>query len=210
MENTAKQIANYLMQINAIKLEPQNHFTWASGWFSPIYCDNRKTLSYPAIRTFIRDAFVENAKTNFGEFDVVVGVATGGIAHGALVAEAINKPFAYVRSTSKGHGLGNQIEGVVSTEQKVLVIEDLISTGGSSLKAVDALREAGCDVVGMIAIFTYDFQIAKNNFKEKQVKCYTLSNYNALIDAATESGYIQNSDVETLKAWRQDPGNWKK
>ncbi len=210
MENTAKQIANYLMQINAIKLEPQNHFTWASGWFSPIYCDNRKTLSYPAIRTFIRDAFVENAKTNFGEFDVVVGVATGGIAHGALVAEAINKPFAYVRSTSKGHGLGNQIEGVVSTEQKVLVIEDLISTGGSSLKAVDALREAGCDVVGMIAIFTYDFQIAKNKFKEKQVKCYTLSNYNALIDAATESGYIQNSDVETLKAWRQDPGNWKK
>jgi len=210
MENTAKQIANYLMQINAIKLEPQNHFTWASGWFSPIYCDNRKTLSYPTIRTFIRDAFVKNATENFEDFDVVVGVATGGIAHGALVADLMNKPFAYVRSSSKGHGLGNQIEGVVSAGQKVLVIEDLISTGGSSLKAVDALRAAGCEVVGMIAIFTYEFEVAASNFKAKNVKCTTLSNYNALIDTATEAGYIQDSDVETLKAWRQDPSTWKK
>lgn len=210
MENTAKQIANYLMQINAIKLEPQNHFTWASGWYSPIYCDNRKTLSYPTIRTFIRDAFVKNAKENFEDFEVVVGVATGGIAHGALVADLMNKPFAYVRSSSKGHGLGNQIEGVVSAGQKVLVIEDLISTGGSSLKAVDALREAGCNVVGMIAIFTYEFEIADANFEAKKVKCTTLSTYNALIEAATEAGYIQDSEVETLKAWRQDPGNWKK
>lgn len=210
MENASKQIANYLLQIKAIKLEPQNHFTWASGWYSPIYCDNRKTLSYPEIRTYIRDAFVAQAKADFEDFDIVVGVATGGIAHGALVADAMNKPFAYVRSSSKGHGLGNQIEGVVKAGQKALVIEDLISTGGSSLKAVDALRDADVDVIGMIAIFTYDFQVAADNFENKNVKCQTLSNYHALIEAATESGYVQESDVETLKEWRKDPGNWKK
>lgn len=210
MENIAKQIANYLLQIKAIKLEPQNHFTWASGWYSPIYCDNRKTLSYPEVRTYVRDSFATIAEEKFGEFDVIAGVATGGIAHGALVAEKMNKPFAYVRSSSKGHGLGNQIEGVVKEGQKVLVIEDLISTGGSSLKAVEALREAGCEVVGMIAIFTYDFDVAADNFKKQDVKCETLSNYHVLIDAAKEEGYVQENDVETLKEWRQDPGNWKK
>ena len=209
METIAKQVANYLLQIKAIKLEPQNHFTWASGWFSPIYCDNRKTLSYPEVRTYIRDSFAKVSE-EFGEFDIIAGVATGGIAHGALVAEALNKPFAYVRSTSKGHGLGNQIEGVVEEGQKVLVIEDLISTGGSSLKAVDALREAGCEVVGMIAIFTYEFDVAANNFAEKNVECKTLSNYHALLEAAKEEGYVQESDIETLKEWRQDPSTWKK
>jgi orotate phosphoribosyltransferase len=210
MENIAKQVANYLLQIKAIKLEPQNHFTWASGWYSPIYCDNRKTLSYPDVRSFIRDAFVYIANTEFQNIDVIAGVATGGIAHGALVAEKMNKAFAYVRSSSKGHGLGNQIEGVVEKGQNVLVIEDLISTGGSSLKAVQALREAGCNVVGMIAIFTYDFDVATENFRVENVKLNTLSNYHALLDAATESGYVKSEDLDILKLWRQDPGNWKK
>ncbi len=203
-------MADHLLQIKAIKLEPQNHFTWASGWFSPIYCDNRKTLSFPEVRRFIRDAFAQIANENFGEFDLIAGVATGGIAHGALVAERMNKPFAYVRAKSKGHGMGNKIEGVVEKGQKVLVIEDLISTGKSSLDAVHALRDAGCEVVGMIAIFTYDFDVAERNFDEAGVKLHTLSNYHALLEEATQSGYIQDSDVETLKEWRKDPGNWKK
>lgn len=210
MENIAKQVANYLLQIKAIKLEPQNHFTWASGWYSPIYCDNRKTLSYPDVRGYIRDSFAKVAESKFGEFDIIAGVATGGIAHGALVAEKMNKPFAYVRAASKGHGMGNKIEGVVEKGQKVLVIEDLISTGKSSLDAVKALREAGCEVVGMIAIFTYKFSVAEDNFKQNNVKLETLSNYHVMIDAANEEGYIKSSDVETLKEWRQDPGNWKK
>ena len=203
-------MADHLLQIKAIKLEPQNHFTWASGWFSPIYCDNRKTLSFPEVRRFIRDAFAQIANENFGEFDLIAGVATGGIAHGALVAERMNKPFAYVRAKSKGHGMGNKIEGVVEKGQKVLVIEDLISTGKSSLDAVHALRDAGCEVVGMIAIFTYDFDVAERNFDEAGVKLHTLSNYHALLEEATQSGSIQDSDVETLKEWRKDPGNWKK
>ncbi|MFO7879485.1 MAG: orotate phosphoribosyltransferase [Bacteroidota bacterium] len=210
MKTVAHQMADHLLQIKAIKLEPQNHFTWASGWFSPIYCDNRKTLSFPGVRGFIRDSFAKIAKENFGEFDVIAGVATGGIAHGALVAEAMDKPFAYVRAKSKGHGMGNKIEGVVEKGQKVLVIEDLISTGKSSLDAVHALRDAGCDVVGMIAIFTYDFEVAKTNFTEADVDLYTLSNYHALLEQATAAGYIKDSDVETLKEWRQNPGNWKK
>jgi len=210
MKTIAHQMADHLLQIKAIKLEPQNHFTWASGWFSPIYCDNRKTLSFPEVRRFIRDAFAQIANENFGEFDLIAGVATGGIPHGALVAERMNKPFAYVRAKSKGHGMGNKIEGVVEKGQKVLVIEDLISTGKSSLDAVHALRDAGCEVVGMIAIFTYDFDVAERNFDEAGVKLHTLSNYHALLEEATQSGSIQDSDVETLKEWRKDPGNWKK
>ncbi|MFW5767440.1 MAG: orotate phosphoribosyltransferase [Bacteroidota bacterium] len=210
MKTIAHQMSDHLLQIKAIKLEPQNHFTWASGWFSPIYCDNRKTLSFPEVRGFIRDSFAQIAKEKFGEFDVIAGVATGGIAHGALVAEALDKPFAYVRAKSKGHGMGNKIEGVVEKGQKVLVIEDLISTGKSSLDAGHALRDAGCEVEGMIAIFTYDFDVAKVNFEEAGVKLHTLSNYHALLEQATTAGYIKDSEVETLKEWRKDPGNWKK
>ena len=210
MKNIANQMAKNLLQIKAIKLEPQNYFTWASGWFSPIYCDNRKTLSFPTVRNFIRDAFVETAKENFADFDLIAGVATGGIAHGALVAEKMDKPFAYVRAKSKGHGMGNKIEGVVSKGQKVLVIEDLISTGNSSLNAVQALREAGCKVVGMIAIFTYDFDVAKDNFENENVILYTLSNYHAILEQAKTSGFIKENDILTLQEWRKNPGKWKK
>jgi orotate phosphoribosyltransferase len=210
MEKTAKQIAEKLLQIKAIKLEPANHFTWASGWFSPIYCDNRKTLSFPQVRNFIRDSFVEAAKVNFPEFDVVAGVATGAIAQGVLVADALNKPFVYVRPKAKAHGMGNQIEGSIEPGQKVLVIEDLISTGGSSLSAVKALREANADVVGMIAVFSYNFETADNNFKEAGVKLITLSDYNYLLAQAKETGYVSESDIQTLQEWRQNPAQWKK
>jgi orotate phosphoribosyltransferase len=210
MESIAQQVAKHLLQIKAIKLEPQNHFTWASGWFSPIYCDNRKTLSYPDIRSYIRDAFVQTAQENFSEPDVVAGVATGGIAHGALVAEKMQKPFVYVRTASKGHGLENRIEGVVKPGQKVLVIEDLISTGKSSLSAVAALRNAGCNVIGMIAIFTYSFETASVNFKNAGVNLVTLGNYETLLEQAITAGYIHEKDLETLKVWRKDPANWKK
>lgn len=210
MEQLAKQIAEKLLQIKAIKLEPANHFTWASGWFSPIYCDNRKTLSFPEVRTFIKDSFVKVIKENYSDFDVVAGVATGAIAQGALVAEALEKPFVYVRPKAKEHGMGNQIEGYLEEGKKVLVIEDLISTGGSSLKAVNALREANCEVVGMVAIFTYGFQKADDSFKEANVDLITLSNYNALIEQALSTGYVSDSDVELLKEWRTNPSEWKK
>src|SRR6056297_2256708 len=205
MESIAQQVANHLLQIKAIKLEPQNHFTWASGWFSPIYCDNRKTLSYPDIRSYIRDAFVQKAKQNFSEPDVIAGVATGGIAHGALVAEKMQKPFVYVRTASKGHGLENRVEGVVKPGQNVLVIEDLISTGKSSLSAVAALRNSGCNVIGMIAIFTYSFETASINFKNAGVNLVSLSNYETLLEQANTAGYIQEKDLETLQVWRKDP-----
>ena len=162
----ALKVAEFLLQIKAIKLQPTNPFTWASGWKSPIYCDNRKTLSYPAIRTFIRQAYAEVILEKYGKPDFIAGVATGGIAQGALVAQELGIPFVYVRSTAKGHGLTNQIEGDFEAGQKVVVIEDLISTGGSSLKAVEALRNAGCEVKGLVAIFTYDFDVAKENFKK--------------------------------------------
>ena len=210
MEQLAKQIAEKLLQIKAIKLEPANHFTWASGWFSPIYCDNRKTLSFPEVRTFIKDSFVKVIKENYSDFDVVAGVATGAIAQGALVAEALEKPFVYVRPKAKEHGMGNQIEGYLEEGKKVLVIEDLISTGGSSLKAVDALRQTNCEVVGMVAIFTYGFQKADDSFKEANVDLITLSNYNALIEQALSTGYVSDSDVELLKEWRTNPSEWKK
>lgn len=208
MNEISKKTSEYLLQIKAIKLEPAKPFTWASGWKSPIYCDNRKTLSYMDVRSFIRDSFVEIARKKYPQINVVAGVATGAIAQGVLVAQELDVPFVYVRSGAKSHGLGNKIEGVVKKGQNVLVIEDLISTGGSSLNAVFALREAGCNVIGMLAIFTYGFTLAEDNFKKAQCNLTTLSNYNDLIDLALESGYIDEDHLETLKTWRKDPGNW--
>jgi orotate phosphoribosyltransferase len=208
MENISKKIAGYLLQIKAIKLQPSNPFTWASGWKSPIYCDNRKTLSFPEVRGYIRDSFAATVKSLYPEAQMIAGVATGAIAHGALAAEKLGLPFIYVRSEPKSHGLGNQIEGYYEKGQKVVVIEDLISTGGSSLNAVKALKEAGCEVLGMVAIFTYGFQKATDGFKAEDCTLNTLSNYNDLIDCAVESGYIGSSEVETLKKWRTDPSVW--
>ena len=209
MDNLEKTIARHLLQIKAIKLEPANPFTWASGWKSPIYCDNRKTLSYPEIRTYIKQEFAKLIKDNFGKVDVIAGVATAAIAQGALVAEELGLPFVYVRSSKKNHGLENLIEGVVQAGQSVVVVEDLISTGKSSLNAVNALQKAGCNVKGMVAIFTYGFNVAEENFKNANCKLITLCNYNALIDIALETNYISKDNVDTLKLWRKDPGNWK-
>ena len=208
MENSSKKTAEYLLQIKAIKLQPSNPFTWASGWKSPIYCDNRKTLSFPEVRSYIRDSFAEMVRNYYPEAELIAGVATGAIAHGVLAADKLNLPFVYVRSEAKEHGLGNQIEGYFEPGQKVVVIEDLISTGGSSLSAVKALREAGCDVLGMIAIFTYEFKKASDGFAAANCKLHTLSNYSTLIEAAVNSGYIGESEVETLKEWRLDPSIW--
>lgn len=208
MENTAGKIAEYLLQIKAIKLQPSNPFTWASGWKSPIYCDNRKTLSYPAVRDYVADSFVKLVRHNYLEVQAIAGVATGAIAHGALVADRLGLPFIYVRSGAKEHGLGNQIEGYYEQGQKVVVIEDLISTGGSSLSAVKALREAGCDVLGMAAIFTYEFKKASDAFAAEECRLVTLSGYRALIDTALQAGYIGEKEVATLKEWRTDPGSW--
>ncbi|HOY37813.1 MAG: orotate phosphoribosyltransferase [Bacteroidales bacterium] len=210
MQNIAKQIAEQLLQIKAIKLDPTNHFTWASGWYSPIYCDNRKTLSFPEVRTFIRDSFVKIIGMNFGDFDVVAGVATGAIAQGALVADALKKPFVYVRSKPKDHGLENLIEGYLEKGKKVLVVEDLISTGGSSLGAVKAVRAENCEVVGMVAIFSYGFDVAKTSFENENVKLVALSNYDVLIEHAIETGYIKAEQLKTLQEWRVNPSVWKK
>jgi len=210
MENMDKKIAQLLLQIKAIKLQPANYFTWASGWKSPIYCDNRKTLFYPEIRKEIKEGFVQTIIEKFGKPDAIAGVATGAIAIGMLVADALNLPFLYVRSKPKEHGLGNMIEGEVPNGKKVVVVEDLISTGKSSLNAVEALRQANADVVGMAAIFTYGFKTAENNFAQSNVKLHTLSNYSVLIQTALETGYVQESDLETLKQWRNDPENWGK
>ncbi|MCI5982151.1 MAG: orotate phosphoribosyltransferase [Marinilabiliaceae bacterium] len=211
MSNTTSAIiAGRLMDIKAIKLQPNEPFTWASGWKSPIYCDNRKALSYADVRTFIKCAFADLARQKYADVDVVAGVATGAIAQGALVADLLGKPFIYVRSAPKDHGLANLIEGDLKAGQKVLVIEDLISTGGSSLKAVAALRDAGAEVLGMLAIFTYGFPVAANAFKEANVQLDTLSNYDDLIAEAVTRGYVSESDIEALKQWRQDPANWRK
>ena len=210
MDKFEKKTAEFLLQIKAIKLQPSNPFTWASGWKSPIYCDNRKTLSYPEVRTFIRDSFASLVKELYPEAQVIAGVATGAIAHGALAADKLNLPFIYVRSEAKEHGLGNQIEGYYEKGQKVVVIEDLISTGGSSLNAVKALRDAGCEVMGMVAIFTYEFSKATDAFAAAGCSLHTLSNYSALIDTAVKTGYIGTAEVETLKKWRTDPANWGK
>lgn len=208
MKNCAKQTAKYLLQIKAIKLQPSNPFTWASGWKSPIYCDNRKTLSFPEVRSYICNAFSDLVKEKYPQVEVIAGVATGAIAHGALTADKLGLPFIYVRSGAKEHGLGNQIEGSFQAGQKVVVIEDLISTGGSSLSAVKALREAGCDVLGMVAIFTYEFKKASDSFTEEKCVLNTLSNYSVMIDTAVKTGYIGQEEVETLKNWRVNPSTW--
>jgi orotate phosphoribosyltransferase len=207
---SALKVAEFLLQIKAIKLEVSNPFTWASGWKSPIYCDNRKTLSYPKIRTYIRQQFVRVINEEFGVPDVIAGVATGGIAHGALVAQDLGLPFVYVRQSEKTHGLENKIEGVIQSGQSVVVIEDLISTGGSSLKAVEALRSAGCEVKGMAAIFTYGFKVADDVFKKAKCPVMTLSNYELLIQQAVKSGYVDEDDLVTLSKWRMNPDKWGK
>ncbi len=207
---TAAKVAEFLLQIKAVKLQPTEPFTWASGWKSPIYCDNRKTLSHPRVRTFIRQKFVEVINASFSKPDVIAGVATGAIAQGVLVAEEMGLPFVYVRPEPKKHGLGNLIEGEIKSGQSVVVIEDLISTGGSSLKAVEALREAGCEVKGMAAIFTYGFPDAEENFRAAGVQLTTLCDYSSLIRQALKSNLIAESELEQLEAWRKDPANWGK
>ena len=208
MKQTERLLAEKLLEISAIKLQPNNPFTWASGWNSPIYTDNRKTLSYPEIRSIIKVEMCRMILENYPEADAIAGVATGAIAMGALVADTLNKPYVYVRSAPKDHGLENLIEGNLKPGQKVVVIEDLISTGGSSLKAVEAIRKAGCEVVGMVAIFTYQFPLAVENFQKAGVELLTVSNYSAMLEAAVETNYIQESDLEALKEWRKDPANW--
>lgn len=207
---TGKQIAQTLLQIKAIKLSPANPFTWASGWHSPIYCDNRKTLSYPAARKQIYEAFAKIIAEKYPQAEVIAGVATGAIACGVLAAEALGKPFIYVRSAPKDHGMTNQVEGEVKPGAKVVVVEDLISTGGSSLKAVEALRAAGCDVLGMVAIFTYGFPTAAANFEKAGVQLDTLSNYNTLLELAVEQNYIHEDELATLREWRQSPDTWNR
>lgn len=202
------EIAKKLLQIKAIKLSPQNPFTWASGIKSPIYCDNRTTLSYPRVRKLIIQGFVEAAQV-FEPYDKVVGVATAGIPHGALLAHVLDKPFAYVRSKAKGHGRQNLIEGELNEGEKVLVIEDLISTGGSSLKAVEAVQQVGCEVVGVMAIFTYGFEKAKVAFEEAGIPLKTLSNYSALLELAVQEQYISDAERATLTTWRESPSTWK-
>lgn len=207
-DDSALNLATYLLQIKAVKLSPNNPFTWASGLHSPIYCDNRVTLSYPMVRTFIRQQFVEKIMQHYGKPDVIAGVATGGIAQGALVAQELGLPFAYVRSEKKSHGMQNQVEGVIESGQSVIVIEDLVSTGKSSLLAVDALREAGAAVKGMLAIFTYQLPTADANFKEKECSLFTLTNYETLIYKAIEENYITEADQQSLLEWRKDPQAW--
>lgn len=209
MENNSSAIlAQHLLRVKAVRLSPNEPFTWASGLKSPIYCDNRITLSHVDVRTFIRDEFVKNVKEFYGNPDVIAGVATGGIAQGALVAQELGLPFVYVRSEKKNHGMNNQIEGEIKAGQKVVVIEDLVSTGKSSLAAVDALREAGVEVVGMLAIFTYQMQIATDNFATKQCELHTLTNYTTLIDEAIKENYISKSDLDSLMEWRKDQQAW--
>ena len=208
-KSTAKKTAEVLLQINAIKLNPRDPFTWASGWKSPIYCDNRMVLSYPTVRNFIKEEIAKNLENEFGKPDVIAGVATGAIGIGALVAEFLGLPFVYVRTEAKKHGRQNQIEGIVQEGQAVVVIEDLISTGMSSLNAVTAIEAEGIEVLGMIALFTYGFSIAENNFKEAGVQLYTLSDYNHLIEHATATATIEKEQQETLVNWRKDPASWK-
>ncbi|GHT73863.1 orotate phosphoribosyltransferase [Bacteroidia bacterium] len=208
MKTLEQILAKKLLKIRAVKLQPANPFIWASGWKSPIYCDNRKTLSYPAIRNFIKLQLARIILEKHDDVDAIAGVATGAIAQGAMVAEELNLPFVYIRSTPKDHGLENLIEGDLKPGSKVVVIEDLISTGGSSLKAVEAIRNAGCHVSGMAAIFTYGFPVAEEKFKEAKVKLTTLCNYDAILDEALKIDYIEESEIKTLQEWRKDPANW--
>jgi len=210
MKKCDKTIAGLLLQCNAIKLNPEKPFQWASGWKSPIYCDNRITLAYPEIRNAIKYSFVELIKEKFLSTEAIAGVATGAIAQGALVADMLGLPFMYVRSEAKGHGLENLIEGEPKKGQKVVVIEDLISTGGSSLKAVSALRQSGCEVLGMAAIFTYGFPKAEDSFRQANCMLHTLSNYEALLQLARETGYVSEENIDTLLDWRQSPETWNR
>ena len=209
-KSVANQVAAYLLEIEAIKLSVKKPFTWASGWKSPIYCDNRLSLSYPHIRTYIKEQLAESIKTTFKDVEAIAGVATAGIPQGALVAEALDLPFIYIRSKPKGHGMTNMIEGKVVKKQKTVLVEDLISTGGSSLKAADALKEANVKVLGMAAIFTYGFDISKSNFEAAKVEVLTLSNYAAMLEEAVALKYISEKELVSLKSWRVDPANWNK
>lgn len=207
--NTLESIfAAKLLNVKAIKLQPTNPFTWASGWKSPFYCDNRKTLSFPDLRTFVKVELTRTILENFPEAEAVAGVATGAIAQGALVADALGLPFAYVRSKAKDHGMANLIEGELQPSTKVVVVEDLISTGGSSLKAVEALRAAGYEVVGMVASYTYGFPVAEQAFADADVKLITLTNYEAVVAEALRTGYIADDQVPMLHEWRKDPAHW--
>lgn len=208
MKALERLFAEKLLKVKAVKIQPANPFTWASGWKSPIYCDNRKTLSYPALRNFVKLEICRVILEKFGDVDAIAGVATGAIAQGALVAEELNLPFVYVRSSPKDHGLENLIEGELRPGMKVVVVEDLISTGGSSLKAVEAIRNNGCEVSGMVAAYTYGFDVAAQAFKAANVKLITLTNYEAVVAEAVRIGYIDPSDVEVLNEWRKDPAHW--
>jgi len=210
LETTQTEVTKRLLEIDTIKIQPDIPFTWASGWKSPIYCDNRKILSYPETRNFIRDKFVELISEKYPETEVIAGVATGAIAHGVLVADKLGLPFIYVRSSPKGHGLENLIEGDLKPEQKVVIIEDLVSTGISSLKTVEAVNLFGGEVIGMVAIFTYNFPQAKENFRKAKVELTTLSYYQILIELALEMGEISQKQVDSLMKWREDPENWGK
>lgn len=207
-KHTARKTAEILLQINAIKLSPKAPFTWASGWKSPIYCDNRIILSFPPIRNYIRETMGKQIEKQYGKPDVIAGVATGAIGIGMLVAEYLGLPFIYVRPDAKGHGRKNQIEGFIEGGQNVVVVEDLISTGKSSLNAVKALREAGVNVKGMIAIFTYGFDVAKENFEKQEVKLQTLGNYESLLEQAVYTNYITEKELKTLSDWNSNPSEW--
>lgn len=209
-EGTASKTADLLLQINAINLNLKQPYTWASGWLSPIYTDNRVTLSFPEVRTFLKEQFAEMVKQRFPDCELVAGVATAGIAHGALLADALNVPYCYVRSSPKAHGMTNLIEGKALKGQKVVVVEDLISTGGSSLNAVKALRDAGCEVLGLVAIFSYGFDLAEQNFRDAGCSFYTLTDYHHVIDAALKRNFIGSHEMESLRAWRQRPEVWSK
>lgn len=210
MSTIKKTFASKLLEVKAIKLQPGNPFTWASGWKSPFYCDNRKTLSFPRLRDFVKIELCHAIQENFPEAEAVAGVATGAIAQGALVADELSLPFAYVRSKPKDHGMENLIEGELTPGAKVVVVEDLISTGGSSLKAVEALRKHGCDVVGMVASYTYGFPVAEKAFADAGVKLVTLTDYEHVVAQAAETGYIATDDIAVLNEWRKNPSEWRK
>ena len=208
MDNLKKDFAHRLLKIKAIKLQPNNPFTWASGWKSPFYCDNRKTLSYPELRNYVKLELTHAILEHFPDVDAIAGVATGAIAQGALVADSLHLPFVYVRSKPKDHGLENLIEGELRPGMKVVVVEDLISTGGSSLKAVEAIRKNACEVIGMVASYTYGFPVAEQAFKDARVQLVTLTDYDNVVAKAVETGYISSDDVQLLDEWRKDPAHW--
>ncbi|ARK13725.2 orotate phosphoribosyltransferase [Fibrella sp. ES10-3-2-2] len=210
MSSVAQTVARHLLDVQAVRLRPADPFTWSSGWKSPIYCDNRVTLAYPQVRTYIKQALADVVREQFPDVQVIAGVATAGIPQGALVADALDLPYCYVRPEPKKHGMGNQIEGRLDNQQKVVVVEDLISTGGSSLKVVEALRQAGAEVIGMIAIFTYGFTIADDNFNQAGVKLVCLSQYDTLVQEAQTLNYIPVDALESLADWRKNPADWGK